>query len=128
VLPGTGTSKSALPAPTDGFSTLKEFVLLYLISVKLTLKTVTVPHVTKVMILKKVNVFSPISIMLDPQILDVLLGTGKIKNVLLVQTDGSLTHKEDVSLLMTTVTTMLMMVHAHHATPDTQLEEEFASQ
>jgi hypothetical protein len=26
VLPGTGTSKSALPAPMDGFSTLIEFV------------------------------------------------------------------------------------------------------
>ena len=89
---------------------------------------VTVLLVTKVMILKKVSVFSLISTMLDLQILDVLHGIGKIKNALPVQTDGSSTHKEDVSLLMTTVTTMLMMAHAHHATLDTQSEEEFVSQ
>ena len=128
VLPGTGTSKSALPAPTDGSSMPKEFVLLSLISAKPTLKMVTVLLVTKVMILKKVSVFSLISTMLDLQILDVLHGIGKIKNALPVQTDGSSTHKEDVSLLMTTVTTMLMMAHAHHATLDTQSEEEFVSQ
>jgi hypothetical protein len=44
--PGTGTTKNASPAQTDGSSTLKKFVLQFLTNAKLTLRTETAPLAT----------------------------------------------------------------------------------
>ena len=77
---GIGMSKFVLLAPVDGFSTSKKFVFPFLIYVKLTLPTETVPLVTKDMTLRKDNAFTLTLIMLAHLISDVPLGTGKTKS------------------------------------------------
>ena len=86
---GTGTTKYVLLALKTGLSMLKKSVSLSLINVELMMLTDTVLNVTKVMILKKVNVFSLFPTMPNLPIKDVELGIGIIKFVLLALKDGS---------------------------------------
>ena len=77
--PGIGTTKSVSLAPKTGSSMLIEFASQFLINVKLTLRTETALPAMKAMTLRKVNVFSLISITLVLLIWDVPPGIGKIK-------------------------------------------------
>jgi hypothetical protein len=78
---GTGITRSALPVPTAGCSTEKEFVCLSLTSAVLTLRMETVLSASRDTILSMASVSSLHSILLNPQTLDVPLGIGTTKFV-----------------------------------------------
>ena len=78
---GTGTTKSALPAPKDGFSMLTKSVLPLPISAE----PLTRPPETALLVMKdttslKDNVFTLLPTTPDLPTSDVPLGTGKINN------------------------------------------------
>ena len=106
---GTGTTKYVLLALKTGLSMLKKSVSLSLINVELMMLTDTVLNVTKVMILKKVNVFSLFPTMPNLPIKDVELGIGIIKFVLLALKDGSSMLTQSVLQFLTNVKLMPKM-------------------
>ena len=77
--PGTGTTKSASPAPKTGASMLTKFAFPSLISANLMPKTVTAPHASRDTTSRKDNVSSLTSTMPVPQTLAVPPGTGITK-------------------------------------------------
>ena len=92
---------------------VKESVSQFLTSVKLMLRMEIVLLATRDMISKKDNVFSLNSIMLDPQIWDVVLGIGITKFALLAPKIGSSTQTEFAYQLLINARLMLRMEIAH---------------
>ena len=116
---GIGITKSASLARTTGSSTLMESVFQFLTNAPHTLKTETVNHATKVMILRKENAFSLTSTMLSLLTLDVVLGIGTIKSASPAPTISFSMLMESVFQFLTNALLTKKMETALHALRDT---------
>jgi hypothetical protein len=117
--PGTGTTKNACLALSDGSSMLRAFAFLFLTNAKPMLIMETALPASKAMMLKKVNASSLSLTTPSLQTPDAEPGTGTTKNVFPAQADGSSTLKVPACLFLTTAELTLKMVTALPATKDT---------
>ena len=125
--PGTGTTKSALPAPRTGSRMLTVSAFPFLINAQLMLQMETVLHALKDTTSSTVNVFSPNQTTPSPPTLDAELGTGTTRSALLAQEDGSLMLTKFVFPSLTNAENTPKMVTALLATRDTTSLKENAS-
>jgi hypothetical protein len=116
---GTGTTKYAFNALTDGFSTPRKSVLLFPTFANQTMFQEPALPAMKVTILKTVNASSPPLTTPTHLTSDVEHGIGKTRSAWLAPTDGSSMLRNSVYPLMTTATSMLLMDHAPVATKAT---------
>ena len=127
VEPGTGTTKSAFHAPTDGSSTQKRPACPFPTNARLTITTELASPATRDMTSRKEHVSSLTQITPSPPILDAVSGTGTTKSVSHALRDGLPTLTRSACPFLTNAPQAIALEPALLATRDTNLLVELVS-